>query len=85
MRMFEGWSFRTSKPLFDSGDEITAFVTGYEGGKPVARIGDTVLRIDDAPEGVMDTKVRLRIDEFDPQSHTGGASCLETLEAEAFS
>ncbi|MDP8977003.1 MAG: hypothetical protein M3N17_00165 [Actinomycetota bacterium] len=84
MRVFEGWSFRSATPRFDGGDEITVFVTGYESGEAVARIGDTVLHIDEAPEGLLDTKVRLRVDEFDQQSHTGRASYLETVGAESF-
>jgi hypothetical protein len=44
----KGWSFRTNRPAFERGEEITAFVTGRDNGGHVVRIGDTVLSIDDA-------------------------------------
>ncbi|RJT04066.1 hypothetical protein [Halococcus sp. IIIV-5B] len=71
-----GWSFRTTTPSFEAGEEITAFVTGYEDGAGVARIGDTVLTLTDAAPELVDTQVDLRIEEFDDSDHTGRATIL---------
>lgn len=79
-----GWWFRTNKPSFEPGEEITAFVTGYDGDAPVARIGDTILRVEDAPADAMDTQVRLRVDSFDGNDHEGTATYLETVGESAF-
>jgi hypothetical protein len=79
-----GWGFRSSKPDFDPGQEITVFVTGYDGDAPVARVGDTVLRIEDAPADVVDTRVRLRVESFDDNDHTGTATYLEYVGESAF-
>ena len=71
-----GWSFRTTTPSFEAGEEITAFVTGYEDGAGVARIGDTILTLTDAAPELVDTQVDLRIEEFDDSDHTGRATVL---------
>ena len=71
-----GWSFRTTTPSFEPGEEITAFVTGYENGSGVARIGDTVLTLTDAAPELVDTQIQLRIEEFDESDHTGRATVL---------
>ena len=80
----EGWSFRTNRPAFHPGEEITAFVTGYEEGVGIVRIGDTILRLNGATADVVDTKIRLRVDEFDENDHVGTATLLEELEGGAF-
>ena len=80
----EGWSFRTARPTFEPGEEFTAFVTGYEDGAGIVRVGDTVLRLNDATPAIVDTKVRLRVEEFDGNDHEGSASVLEELEGGAF-
>ncbi|WP_276300589.1 DUF7513 family protein [Halorussus lipolyticus] len=79
-----GWWFRTNKPSFEPGEEISAFVTGYNGATPVARVGDTILRVEDAPEDVLDTRVRLRVEEFDDNDHHGTATYLETVGQSSF-
>lgn len=71
-----GWSFRTTTPSFEPGEEITAFVTGYEDGAGVARIGDTILTLSDAHPDLVDSQVSLRIEEFDDSNHTGRATVL---------
>jgi hypothetical protein len=71
-----GWSFRTTTPSFEPGEEITAFVTGYENDSGVARIGDTILTLTDAAPELVDTQVQLRIEEFDESDHTGRATVL---------
>lgn len=47
----EGLGFRTNTPSFDAGDEITVFVTGVESGTPIARIGDSTLRLENGSPG----------------------------------
>ena len=79
-----GLGFRTNTPSFAPGEEISAFVTGYDGGVPVARVGDTVLRVEDAPENALDTRVRLRVEEFDGTAHRGTARYLETVGESSF-
>lgn len=79
-----GWGFRTNKPDFEPGEEISAFVTGYDGDTPIARIGDTILRIEDAPENALDTRVRLRVEEFEGNDHHGTATYLETVGESSF-
>ncbi|NHN58083.1 MULTISPECIES: hypothetical protein [Halorussus] len=79
-----GLGFRTNTPSFAPGQEISAFVTGYDGDVPVVRVGDTVLRVDDAPADALDTRVRLRVEEFDESAHRGRASYLETVGESSF-
>jgi hypothetical protein len=80
----KGWSFRTNKPSFAEGDEISVFVTGVEAGTPIARVGDTKLRIPDAPENLVDKRVLLRVTTFDEDSHVGEATYLRTVGDSAF-
>jgi hypothetical protein len=80
----KGWSFRTNKPSFDAGDEISVFVTGVEDGTPVARIGDSKLRVVDAPDGLVDKRVVLRVTDFDDGDHVGEAAYLRTVGESAF-
>lgn len=77
----EGWSFRSNTPTFEEGQELAAFVTGYDAEEGVAlvRIGDTVLRIPDGSPNLVDTQVRLRIEAFDANDHTGRATVLERI------
>jgi hypothetical protein len=81
-----GVGFRTATPAFDPGDEVTLFVTGSDDAGPVARVGDTRLRVDGVPDGetVVDRKVRLRVESFDAAAHEGRATYLETVGESAF-
>jgi len=81
---FAGLGFRTATPSFDSGDEFIVVVTGSEGDTPIARIGDSVLRIPDAPRDSVQTKVRVRVESFDDADHTGTATYLETVGETAY-
>lgn len=81
---FAGIGLRTATPSFESGDEIAAFVTDTEGGVQIARVGDTKLRLSDAPDDLIDKRVRLRVTEFDDDSHVGEAEYLETVGESAF-
>jgi hypothetical protein len=80
----EGWEFRTTRPAFDSGDELSAFVTGYDGGSAVVRIGDTKLRLPEAPAGLLDKRVLLRVTEFDDDRSVGEGEYLDTVGESAF-
>jgi hypothetical protein len=79
-----GWGFRSATPAFEPGDEIELFLTGLSGGRPVARVGDTVLAVPDADPDLVDSRVRLRVREFDPERHEGVATYLETVGESAF-
>jgi hypothetical protein len=83
-KYFKAWSFRSATPSFEPGDEIEVFVTGVRDGVHVARIGDTVIRVPDAPAGLVDSRVRLRITEFDDGAHEGTAEFLEKVGESAF-
>ena len=83
-KYFAGLGFRTNKPSFEPGEEISAFVTGYEGDTPIVRVGDTILRVKGAPENALDTRVRLRVEEFDVNDHDGTATYLETVGQSSF-
>jgi hypothetical protein len=84
--LFAGWGFRTATPSFDPGAEVTLFVTGADADGPVARVGDTLLRVTGVPadETVVDRKVRLRVESFDDAGHEGRATYLETVGESAF-
>jgi hypothetical protein len=80
----KGWSFRTNKPSFRAGEEISVFVTGVEGDDPIARIGDTKLRVRGGSADLVDSRVLLRVTSFDDDSHTGEAEYVETVGESAF-
>lgn len=79
-----GWTFRSTTPSFEPGEELSLFVTGYENGVAVARVGDTRLRLPDAPSGLTDKRVRLRVTAFDDDRHVGEATYEETVGESAF-
>ncbi|RBI61058.1 hypothetical protein DMJ13_15105 [halophilic archaeon] len=83
-QFFKGVGFRTNRPVFEPGEEIEVYVTGYEGDTAIARVGDSVLRISDAPPDVLDRRVRLRIEEFDDNDHDGQASLLDVVGDQTF-
>ncbi len=80
----EGLQFRTNKPSFEPGTEFTAFVTGYENETALVRLGDSVLRVPDAAPGLLDTQVRIRVEAFDDNDHTGRATVLEELGSSSY-
>lgn len=80
----QGWEFRTTRPTFDQGDELSAFVTGYDGGSAVVRIGDTEVRLPDAPGDLLDKRVLLRVTEFDDDRNVGQGEYLDTVGESAF-
>lgn len=74
-----GWSFRTSHPTFDPDDEFTVVVTDMKDGMAVARIGDSMLHIQNAPASTVDNRVRVRVIEFDDEKHVGDAEFLKVV------
>jgi hypothetical protein len=88
MSIFEkylaGWSFRTRYPDYEVGETIEAMVTEMLDGKAKARIGDSMLRIKDAPEGSENMRVLVEIDEWDTEEHVGEGTYLETVGESSF-
>jgi hypothetical protein len=76
MSLFENWRFRSSQPEFAPGEEIRAYLTGFdpETGEGTVRIGDTVLTVVSASAAQMDQLVELRVESFDVASATGRAA-----------
>jgi len=79
-KLFAGWTFRTNRPAYAEGDELTAFVTGYEDGVAQVRIGDTIVTLPDAKSGLADRLVRLRVTGFDAEESTGRGELLGVVE-----
>jgi len=73
--LFRNWRFRTSKPAFAPGEEIRAYLTGFDSasGEGTVRIGDTVLTVAGAEAAQLDQLVDLRIESFDAAKSTGRA------------
>jgi hypothetical protein len=83
-KYFKSWGFRTAKPTFEPGDEFEVFLTGVQDGVPVARIGDTILTVPDAPSALVDSKVAVRVTEFDADGHRGSCEFVEKVGESAF-
>jgi hypothetical protein len=83
-KLLAGWTFRTRTPSFEPGAEVPAVVTGFRDGSAVVRVGDSELRLPDAGPELVDTRVRLRVLDFDDATHTGTAEVVDVVgEAEA--
>jgi hypothetical protein len=76
-KIFAGVGFRTNKPTYTAGDELVAFVTGYDDEGAVVRIGDSKLHLPDAEDGLVDAEVLLRVTEFDANDHEGYGAILD--------
>jgi len=74
--LFRNWRFRTSAPGFAPGEEICAYLTGFnpDTGEGTVRIGDTVLTVEGASAAQVDQRVELRVENFDVASATGRAA-----------
>lgn len=74
-KLFANWRFRSNKPAFAPGDELRAYLTGFDpaSGEGRARIGDTILLVEGAAASQLDTLVDLRVTSFDPALATGQA------------
>ncbi|WP_226010024.1 DUF7513 family protein [Halomicrobium salinisoli] len=79
---FRGWSFRTSTPSFDPGQEVVVTLTDYddERGRVFARVGDSRLYAGDGHgESAVGKRVRFRVDSFDADEHVGEGEVLEVV------
>jgi hypothetical protein len=76
MSLFENWRFRTNQPAFTPGEEIRAYLTGFDPDtdEGTVRIGDTVLTVESASAAQVDQLVALRVESFDVASATGRAA-----------
>lgn len=79
-----GWEFRTRNPDYEVGETIEVMVTSMIDGKAKARIGDSILRIKDVPEGSENMRVTVEIEEWDTEDHIGEGTYLETVGESAF-
>lgn len=73
--LFANWRFRSTTPVFAPGEEIRAYLTGFDPatGAGTVRIGDTVLQVDGAVAAQVDQLVDLRVERFDATGNTGRA------------
>jgi hypothetical protein len=81
-KYFAGWRFRSRTPSYEPGDDLVANVTGDDGGTSIVRIGDTHLELDESVPA--DTRIRLRVTDFDPATHRGQAELLAVLDTYEF-
>ncbi|MFB6093465.1 MAG: hypothetical protein ABEJ77_00800 [Halanaeroarchaeum sp.] len=79
-----GLGFRTRTPAFEPGERIECMVTGETEDGFVARIGDTVLEIEGAPEDAVDSRIVARVTGFAPERHRGTAEYRETVGESSF-
>lgn len=79
-----GWTFRTSRPNFDVGEEIRVTVNEFEDGRGMARIGDSKLYIDDCPREAVDMRVMVDITDWDTDTNVGEGTYLETVSKASF-
>ena len=73
--LFGNWRFRSSQPAFAPGEEIRAYLTGFDSatGEGTVRIGDTVLSVAGASAGQLDQLIDLRVESFDAAKAAGRA------------
>jgi hypothetical protein len=74
-KLFANWRFRTDTPAFVAGEEIRAYLTGFDpaSGEGTVRIGDSVLLVSGAAAGQVDQLVALRVESFDAAKAKGRA------------
>lgn len=79
-KYFAGWTFRSSEPSFEAGDEIDVFVAETNGTDAgLAYVGDSQLIVDGAGPEAVEKRVRVRITEFDETDATGRGEFLEIV------
>jgi hypothetical protein len=79
-KLLAGWGFRTRTPAYSPGDELEAYVTGYDGSSATVRIGDTVISLAGGDESLIERRVRFRIESFDQSTSRGEGTLLETTD-----
>ena len=74
--LFTNWRFRSTRPAFIPGEDIRAYLTGFDPatGAGTVRIGDTVLRVEGVTAGQVDQLIDLRIESFDAAAANGRAA-----------
>lgn len=74
-KWFSTWTFRSARPEFAPGEEITVYLTEFDEatGSGRARIGDSVLEVAGASAAQLDGLVDLRVESFDPNTSRGRA------------
>jgi hypothetical protein len=74
--LFANWRFRSTRPAFVAGEEIRAYLTGFDpaSGSGTVRIGDTVLQVEGVTAGQVDQLIDLRIESFDAAAAAGRAA-----------
>ena len=78
-KYLKGWQFRSSRPTFQSGDEIDVFVAESNGTSGHAYVGDTHLIIEGAGPETVEKRVRVRVTDFDESDATGRGEFLEVV------
>lgn len=78
---FQYWTFRTSTPSFEEGEEFVVEVNDFDSarGEPVARIGDSRLFLPDLDQEAKGALIQLRVTSFDSDNNTGTAERIETI------
>jgi hypothetical protein len=78
-KLLAGWTFRTSTPVFEPGEVLTAHVTGSDSNGLSVRIGDSLIRLPEANGLSVETKIKLRVTSFDENSYEGSGELVEVL------
>lgn len=80
-KFFAGWRFRTSKPALTPGSEVNVFINRYDEatGTGVARIGDTLLYVDDTGPEHVGLRARVRVTDFDESNASGEGEFVEVV------
>jgi len=75
---FTGWHFRTATPEFGPGEQIEAYITGYDNEHQCgeARIGDSILAVRGVAPDAVHQLMTLKVLRFDPASNTGEAEAM---------
>ena len=80
-KYLKGCQFRTAKPRFDPGQELSLIITDYdhEADDAVAQVGDTRIHIEDTSSDIVDMKARIEVTDFDDNDHVGTAELIEVI------
>ncbi|WP_049921191.1 DUF7513 family protein [Halopiger djelfimassiliensis] len=79
-KYLKGWTFRSSSPSLNVGDELEIFIAESNGSDVgYAYIGDTELTVDGAGPGTVEKRVQVRITEFDETTATGRGEFVEVV------
>lgn len=80
-KYLRGWSFRTTNPVLQPGDEIDVFLAEYDRNEDaaLAYVGDTRLYVDGAGPEHVELQVRVAVREFDPDDSTGYGEFVDVV------